>query len=808
VKGYRKLSTGGSSASSQHEDDDVELVDDKTIFNSSRSITRGRQYTIRTCTCFAFALVTALLLIVSLFNILQKLISPGLPSLDISLGPDVERSKCCSERLAYVPRDDVLPIHAHEAFRDSHIIEQWIADGELVKDVDLSSHVRIDAVTTWVNGSDPRHVANRLIFAQQPAFVNTEIALTEALRNHTAELESGVVKDVQAHNIAIQNSDNRYREFDELRYSVRSTRMSLAHHLGTHHIISTDFWKSNQPAKGTVDFLSGDRRGQIPFWLDHKSPYVAFGEREKRKVPAIRMHHDWDIFVPFDPLTDVNTWKSQRLPTFSSLAAEAMIGVSMPGLAQTYILGSDDMFLHGNLTTADFFTPLFGTVIHLDMTSFYNGWTGAFRGHETTGFHYDATLLKKRFGTPGIPYPAHVNKANVQPISVETRTIWRKEFQEASSRRFRGDGWTINSHSLTFFMQIERHREALLWSYFVAKIDSNGDGALDAVELRRMLQELGANNITSSIAVKLPRRSSNNQAYRDNLLNHTRFPLPGATRYSFSSFDGYPFIQPERPFIKATGLTYRQTPFSVDDQDIEANARQGLRRFETTICHVELLSCWPRDDRGRPAMTTAELFRNFAFRNRRCGDCLIAHLVGKSGRKGLGAFLPPPEVPFPEQAIAAAQTGSRDQTAAAYHLPLTNSWVETDFSLKSIAVLNGLGKSTSAWSLPSRRTFVAHLLARYAYSLGTSTTKLEMLNKPKGIQVKLRRLRQLVPRLAFFCINDDLEMPSSSSRSVRDSLQGFFESVWPTGQTRMPFEKQDFDFIQIEENLYPYSSAI
>lgn len=252
-----------------------------------------------------------------------------------------------------VPAYDGLPnglvgFASHEPFTTA-ALDRWVASGTLpsMGQLDFSNHTRLDGITFWVNGSDPRHMAARAHFATNTSRIDLPARLTKRF-NPFRWLAS------------LQNDDKRFRENNELLYNLRSAVDSLGGHLGTLHLVSTDYWNTGSNAvDGIQDRLFDGRRGQLPQWLNVSSESVAFGAQRPHDTPALRVHHDWETFTPLTKTREsLAQWKMRRLPTFDSLAAEAVLGVSMPGLGENAFLASDDMLLGRQLSTADFYTPL------------------------------------------------------------------------------------------------------------------------------------------------------------------------------------------------------------------------------------------------------------------------------------------------------------------------------------------------------------------------------------------------------------------------------------------------------------------
>lgn len=176
-----------------------------------------------------------------------------------------------------------------------------------------TAHEPIDVVYTWVNGSDPRWLSKKRLWAKrlsgklhedgEPVTVvsntshiefptNNTSNSTISFTNHT-EIESPTESENDE-----SMADNRYRDSEELRYSLRSL---IKHAPWIHHIyIVTD--------------------NQIPYWLNLETDRLTIVSHE-------------EIF----------TNKSQ-LPVFSSPAIEANIH-NIKGLSNKFIYFNDDVFL-------------------------------------------------------------------------------------------------------------------------------------------------------------------------------------------------------------------------------------------------------------------------------------------------------------------------------------------------------------------------------------------------------------------------------------------------------------------------------
>lgn len=160
-----------------------------------------------------------------------------------------------------------------------------------VSDKGYLSYGPIDAVYTWVNGTDLRWKAEKDFWQRQWLTALTGQAASESVQES---------KDKSA-------SDNRFRDNEELRFSLRSLEKYAP--WIRHIYIVTD--------------------GQIPSWLNLDSPRISI-------VP----HRD--IFP-----------NTSYLPVFASPAIESNL-VNIPGLSEHFLYFNDDVFLGSHITPSDF----------------------------------------------------------------------------------------------------------------------------------------------------------------------------------------------------------------------------------------------------------------------------------------------------------------------------------------------------------------------------------------------------------------------------------------------------------------------
>ncbi|CAH0518690.1 unnamed protein product [Peronospora belbahrii] len=166
-----------------------------------------------------------------------------------------------------------------------------------VKSMDFLSYGPIDVVYTWVNGTDPRWKKEKVFWHKHWIASLTGQPLPvwgqEDIENIRGKDDS--------------NSDNRFRDNEELRYSLRSLEKYAP--WIRHVYVVTD--------------------GQIPSWLDIESPKISIVKHET-------------IFL-----------NKSHLPVFSSPAIEWNLD-NIPGLSDMFLYFNDDVFLGSPVRPEDF----------------------------------------------------------------------------------------------------------------------------------------------------------------------------------------------------------------------------------------------------------------------------------------------------------------------------------------------------------------------------------------------------------------------------------------------------------------------
>ncbi|KAF9308830.1 Xanthine phosphoribosyltransferase 1 [Podila horticola] len=455
---------------------------------------------------------------------------------------------------------------------------------------DLSKDLVIDIVYTWVNGSDPQLNAVKKQYQDASPFFQTA---------PRGRISRGRYQGDQ--------TVNRFRDMDELKYSVRSVYENGRGLGGKIHVLTTD-----------VDPEASSGMGQVPVWLD----------LDAAKGNLTLVHHA-SIFED-----------SSVLPTFNSLSIESQFH-HVPNLTDVFMYLNDDVFLGTRTLPADVWTPLYGFVFHMEPTllvppTILPMAAGNVDVGEWHSLQYTNFLLSNQFGPRHRSYLAHVPHVLSAPMLQEIQNIWPDEFHETSTHRFRGEGQGKDVHA-SFFMAhyvLEKARETMLSSYWMYRLDANQDGSLSWAERDVLIQRVQAWNAAQEAnrrKSQLPNFNRTFYGFMDNYdqdLNKAGFELSGSSDYHVSGLDGYPFM-----------LVYGNTSKAVFYSPTTPYTVQEPAQYKTCQFDVDFCLGGQFTDQGVAELdmaTSQSVFKRLAFQEFHCGDCLLHILRQTSTAPGLG----------------------------------------------------------------------------------------------------------------------------------------------------------------------------
>ncbi|KEQ69631.1 hypothetical protein M436DRAFT_55353 [Aureobasidium namibiae CBS 147.97] len=457
---------------------------------------------------------------------------------------------------------DFVHIPLHMAVGDE-VLEGWEEDWFARADYDAAKHGRvrepkIDFVYTWVNGSDARF-----------AHTMRPYELNSTLNDDAGEW-------VASHGV------NRYRDWDELRYSIRSVEKH-----------ASSFSNNIQILVNAVVGLDGQMTKQRPTWLKSDS---AIGDK-------LQVLSQEDFF---------GDTEAQCLPTFNSLTIENQIH-NTPSNTDRIFAMSDDMFLGKPHAASDIYSPLFGTVMGFKPNSYNTivppSEKDALRFGEKPYLIYTSWMLNRRFGTRKRKGQVHFGHSLSRSVYKEAMEAFPRPALKSACQKFRGEtGFQLYSWYNAFHYTIERHREALLWSYIMIRSDSNKDGYLDWQERQAIISDL-----------------------EEGLANEGRNSFRKRMYY-------YVAKSLEDAGLEAPKVNVETTWTSLDGPATIANI--DCFEFNVNECLAPGFSSASWDDgSNNPVFSTAAIFDRVARQDPQCGDCLTKLLLNRV-EQGLSPLLP------------------------------------------------------------------------------------------------------------------------------------------------------------------------
>lgn len=492
-----------------------------------------------------------------------------------------------------IPLDDASCQEELQGWEDA-----WIAHGlySPTSNISLTTE-KVDIVITWTNGTDEDFVKLKSPYEHQSSLNSGD--WVNALRN-------------------------RYRDWNELKYAVRSIFMNFpAETLGRVYLITKDL---------------GDGKVQLPAWLNpsfvtlppsYMLPLVDTDEDDSLSTenqtssPSLSSSNEDYMtisIVPDELLYPQN--QTACLPTFNSISVESGIQ-NIPGLSNRFLTLSDDMSLGRSISASDIQTPLFGTPIslYLDMwklnvdqrPEFKLGKTGEAPVAEFTSY-----LLNLRFGERERALQLHQPKTMDKRMMTEAMSSFPRAGIENPTYRFRGEGEQLYPWYLTSHYIIERHRESLLWSYISLKSDLDGDGYLNLEERRAIIRELQYGRLM--------------KGYR----SHTSALDSIQTTLDLA---GLPKLNMQRPVWSSMDGPLHLSLLSADDCSAT---------FLASECFAPGFESLPDSD--SPMSDTEQfavphILQHFGVNKPKCGDCLIRNILNTSAQ-GLNPLLPAPTSPL------------------------------------------------------------------------------------------------------------------------------------------------------------------
>ncbi|GAA5862804.1 hypothetical protein JCM8547_006550 [Rhodosporidiobolus lusitaniae] len=651
-----------------------------------------------------------------------------------------------------------LPSHSRWACLDA-----WVARGNLCPALEGSfaegkdEEVKVDVAWTWTNGSEPRMARERKRVAR------------ELEEEEGGPEEGGNAAGVVRH----------FREHDELRYSIRSVLSSLpSSSLSSLLLVSGDLPAESFSSSTTVDSPDDSssecaRLLQVPTWLDSDRVDLTDDVRKSQ----LRLHSHSELFrtkgmsgSDEEAQGQAARWRDETAPSFSSRAIESQLP-NLNTTSATLLSMNDDFFLLKPLSTGDIASPLTGPVFRMYREFYVEGVhpneIEDDRDSEWKGLKGTNWMLNQRFGTRKRPYLAHVARSISVPLFREAKEVFFDAFQKTASNRFRGHGHPeITPIFLATHYILEKHREALLWSFCFARSDQNGDGLFSLSERKALLSFLLADNVydepSSALYCGTPRRTCLSSL--SDLARRAGHPAPKETTLEFLSQDGFALFAADDAHDEVIPRWPGWPSFSSSRSDNEEGFPCAMRLdqcFGASFLDIE------EGEENAKSIPVEEVFKRVAFERPECGDALIVLLMQKSGEKGVEAFLPVLEGAGEEEDEAGKEGTMRIETVGLEG----TTWEEVSYA-------------AAGGSARTRRKKALSLIQRYAYSIGSSP--LSFLSVQSGgdvLSAMLNALHPLDPAAsssAFLALNDDIGTTDRLElEDIDERMKAWFKQEWP-----------------------------
>lgn len=271
------------------------------------------------------------------------------------------------------------------------------------------------------------------------------------------------------------------------------------------------------------------------------------------------------------------------------------------------------MILGKQHAASDIYSPLFGPTMGFKPKEYNTHKTptdnDAGRFGEKPFLVYTSWMLNRRFGSRRRKGQVHFGHSMSRSVAKEAMDSFPRPSLQSACQKFRGEsGFQLYSWYLAFHYTIERHREALLWSYIMLRSDADQDGNLRLEERQTILEDLQA-----GISHEGKSSSRKRMFYR----------IPESLEKAGL----------EAPKVNLDVLwTSLDGPLAIKGLD--------CYEFNITKCLApDFASTGPQNSGSD--FGTATVFDRLARQHPECGDCLIKLLLNRV-KQGLAPLLPHP----------------------------------------------------------------------------------------------------------------------------------------------------------------------
>jgi hypothetical protein len=262
---------------------------------------------------------------------------------------------------------------------------------------------------------------------------------------------------------------------------------------------------------------------------------------------------------------------------------------------------------------SDIYSPLFGPMMGFKSNSYntINPPTDldARRFGEKPFLIYTSWLLNRRFGERKRKGQIHFGHSMSRSVTREAINSFPRPSLQSACQRFRGEtGFQLYSWYVAFHYTMERHREALLWSYIMLRSDIDRNGNLGWDERQVIMKDLEE----------------------------------GMTKEGETGFRKRMFYHMNE-HLEEAGLESPKVNIDVQWTSLDGPAAiKDIECFEFNVneCLAPGFSTPSSDEKhSNYVFSTASIFDRVARQHPKCGDCLLKLILNRVD-KGIAPLLP------------------------------------------------------------------------------------------------------------------------------------------------------------------------
>lgn len=193
--------------------------------------------------------------------------------------------------------------------------------------------------------------------------------------------------------------------------------------------------------------------------------------------------------------------------------------------------------------------------------------------------------------------------------------MFASRLNDAAYRHFRESQRGVGDISMAFLtthLRIERWREALLWTWIMAKVGS-GDGTWGEEARRQVVDLLQVDDLSEQEDVKVTIRRAGRETLNDLTSNFAKakWEPPQASSFQFCKWRRTCVLQ-DADFGPHKASMDGHLPRLPDDHLVHDDIHE---------CEIDIHKCFGEDFLRGSSVDAADMFKRLTFERYECGDC-------------------------------------------------------------------------------------------------------------------------------------------------------------------------------------------